>query len=219
MASFIILLGPPGAGKGTQAEAISAELKLPHISSGDIFRENLKNQTELGKLAAEYFNKGDLVPDDLTIAMIRDRLSHPDCQAGALLDGFPRTPAQAEALASMLSSINGQVKSVTYISVPENILIDRLTGRWTCRKAGHIFHDKFNPPHVPGKCDLDGSELYQREDDKLETVVRRIRVYMEQTQPLIKYYHQCGFLTEVDGTKSIQQVTQDLLAAIKRNGS
>lgn len=219
MASFIILLGPPGAGKDTQAEAISAELKLPHISSGDIFRENLKNQTELGKLAAEYFNKGDLVPDDLTIAMIRDRLSHPDCQAGALLDGFPRTPAQAEALASMLSSINGQVKSVTYISVPENILIDRLTGRWTCRKAGHIFHDKFNPPHVPGKCDLDGSELYQREDDKLETVVRRIRVYMEQTQPLIKYYHQCGFLTEVDGTKSIQQVTQDLLAAIKRNGS
>jgi adenylate kinase len=219
MTSFIVLLGPPGAGKGTQAEAISAELHLPHISSGDIFRENLKKQTELGKLAAGFINKGELVPDDITIAMIQERLSQSDCQNGALLDGFPRTPAQAEALSSMLSSIDGQVKSVPYISVPENILVDRLTGRWTCRKAGHIFHEKYNPPHMPGICDFDGSELYQREDDKSETVKNRIRVYHEQTQPLIEYYHQRGVLAEVDGTKPIEQVTIDLLTAIKRNGN
>jgi adenylate kinase len=219
MTSFIVLLGPPGAGKGTQAEAISAELHLPHISSGDIFRENLKKQTELGKLAAGFINKGELVPDDITIAMIQERLSQSDCQNGALLDGFPRTPAQAEALSSMLSSIDGQVKSVPYISVPENILVDRLTGRWTCRKAGHIFHEKYYPPHMPGICDFDGSELYQREDDKSETVKNRIRVYHEQTQPLIEYYHQRGVLAEVDGTKPIEQVTIDLLTAIKRNGN
>jgi adenylate kinase len=219
MASFIVLLGPPGAGKGTQAEAISAELHLPHISSGDIFRENLKHQTELGKLAAGFINKGELVPDDITIAMIRERLSNPDCQDGALLDGFPRTPAQAKALSSMLLSINGQVKTVPFISVPENVLIDRLTGRWTCRKAGHIFHEKYNPPQKPGICDFDGSKLYQREDDKLETVNKRIRVYLEQTEPLIEYYRQQGALAEVDGTKSIEQVTIDLLAVIQRSGN
>jgi adenylate kinase len=151
--------------------------------------------------------------------MVRERLSQPDCQTGALLDGFPRTPAQAEALSSMLSVINGQVKSVPYISVPENVLVDRLTGRWTCRKAGHIFHEKYNPSRVLGKCDFDGSELYQREDDKSETVKNRIRVYLEQTQPLIEYYRQRSILAEVDGTKSIEQVTNDLLAAIKRNGN
>lgn len=219
MAGFIVLLGPPGAGKGTQAEAISSELHLPHISSGDIFRENLKQETELGKLAAGYFNKGELVPDDVTIAMIRERLSKPDCQNGALLDGFPRTSAQAVALDRMLASINGQVKSVPYICVPDTVLVDRLSGRWTCRKAGHVFHEKYNPPHVPGVCDYDGSELYQREDDQLETVKHRIHVYLEQTQPLIEYYHQREVLAEVDGTKSIEQVTVDLLAVIKRNGN
>lgn len=218
MSMFIVLLGPPGAGKGTQAEAISSKLHLPHISSGDIFRENLKKQTELGIMAAGFMNKGELVPDDVTIAMIRERLSQPDCREGALLDGFPRTPAQAEALASMLSSINGQVKSVPYICVPEDVLIDRLTGRWTCQEAGHIFHEKYNPPSQPGICDFDGSKLYQREDDKSETVKRRIRVYLEQTMPLIEYYHQRGVLVEVDGKKPIEQVTLDLLAAIQRNG-
>jgi adenylate kinase len=218
MARFIVLLGPPGAGKGTQAEAISAKLNLPHISSGDIFRENLKHQTELGKLAAEYINKGELVPDDVTIDMIKERLSHSDCQEGAVLDGFPRTPAQAEAFASMLLSINGQVRLVPYICVPEEVLIDRLSGRWTCREAGHIYHEIYNPPQKPGKCDFDGSELYQREDDKAETVKRRIRVYLEQTQPLIEYYHQHGVLAEVDGKNPIDQVTLDLLTVIQRNG-
>jgi adenylate kinase len=218
MSSYIILLGPPGAGKGTQAQAISEHLHLPHISSGDIFRENLKKETELGKLAAGYMNNGELVPDDVTIAMIRERLSRLDCQDGALLDGFPRTPAQAEALSKMLAELNGKVNCVPYISVAEQVLIERLTGRWTCRQAGHIFHEKYNPPHQPGRCDIDGSELYQREDDKAETVSRRIRVYLEQTKPLIDYYHQRGLLVEVDGTLPIEQVSANLLAALPSNG-
>ncbi len=212
------MLGPPGAGKGTQAEAISAKLHLPHISSGDIFREHLKNHTELGRLASGFINNGELVPDDLTITMIRERLSRPDCCDGALLDGFPRTPAQADALADLLSDINGHIKSVPYICAPEDILIERLAGRWTCRKSGHVFHQKYNPPQHPGICDIDGSELYQREDDKAETVKRRINVYMEQTQPLIEYYRQHGILMEVDGKKSIEQVTNDLLFALQGNG-
>jgi adenylate kinase len=218
MASYIVLLGPPGAGKGTQAQLISEKLHLPHISSGDIFRENLKKETELGKLAATYMNRGELVPDDVTIAMIRQRLSLPDCTNGALLDGFPRTPAQAEALSKMLEEFNGKVNAVPYISVPEAVLIERLTGRWTCRQAGHIFHEKYNPPKQPGLCDLDGSELYQREDDKAETVTRRIRVYLEQTQPLIDYYQQRGLLVEVDGTLPIEQVSAHLLAALPDKG-
>ncbi len=214
MPAYIVLLGPPGAGKGTQAQIISENLKLPHISSGDIFRENLKNQSELGKKAEEYMNRGELVPDDLTIAMIQERLSRPDCTAGALLDGFPRTTAQAEALAVMLARFNGKVVSVPYINVPEEVLIERLSGRWTCRAQGHVFHEKFNPPKVTGLCDIDGSELYQREDDKADTVKRRIRVYLEQTEPLIAFYRQQGVLLEIDGTKTIEQVSADLLAAL-----
>ncbi len=214
MPTYIVLLGPPGAGKGTQAEAITAKLSLPHISSGDIFRENLKKQTELGKLAAGYMNRGELVPDGVTIKMIQERLSRPDCKAGALLDGFPRTPAQADALAAMLAEFKGQVNAVPYIYVPEDVLIERLTGRWTCRAEGHIFHQKYNPPKVPGRCDHDGSELYQREDDKVETVTRRIRVYLEQTQPLIDYYRQRNLLLEVDGKQPIEKVTAELLAAL-----
>jgi adenylate kinase len=215
MPNYIVLLGPPGAGKGTQAKIISEKLDLPHISSGDIFRENLKNKTKLGELARGYIERGELVPDDVTIAMIRDRLSRPDCENGALLDGFPRTPTQAEALDSMLAGFGGQVDCVPYIKVPEEVLIERLTGRWTCRAAGHIFHEKFNPPQEPGVCDYDGSELYQREDDKAETVIRRIHVYLEQTEPLIGYYRQQGKLIEIDGTQSIEAVSADLLAALR----
>ncbi|RPI31933.1 MAG: adenylate kinase [Chloroflexota bacterium] len=214
MPVYIVLLGPPGAGKGTQAQIVSETLGLPHISSGDIFRENLKNKTELGKLAEGFMTRGELVPDDVTIAMIRERLARPDCKPGALLDGFPRTPAQAEALATMLAEFQGQVEAVPYIKVQEDVLIERLTGRWTCRAQGHIFHEKYNPPREPGRCDYDGSELYQRDDDKAETVTRRIRVYMEQTEPLIDYYRQRGLLVEVDGTKPINEVTAELLAAL-----
>jgi adenylate kinase len=214
MPTYVVLLGPPGAGKGTQAQIISEKLGLPHISSGDIFRENLKKETELGKQAASFMNRGELVPDDLTIAMIRDRLSRADCKLGALLDGFPRTPAQAEALDVMLVDFEGKVDAVPYINVSEMVLVERLTGRWTCRATGHIYHEKFNPPKQPGVCDIDGSELYQREDDKAETVIRRIRVYLEQTSPLIQYYRGAKILIEVDGTKPIEQVSASLLAAL-----
>jgi len=214
--TYIVLLGPPGAGKGTQAEVISEKMNLAHISSGDIFRENLKAQTELGKQAQGYMNRGELVPDDLTIAMIKERLSRPDCAQGALLDGFPRTPAQAEALNHMLSDFNGKVDAVPYISVPAELLIERLSGRWTCRAQGHIYNSISNPPKNAGVCDLDGSELYQRDDDKPETVANRIKVYSAQTSPLIDYYRQRGLLIEVDGTQPIDVVSQKMLAAVQK---
>ena len=216
MPKYIVLLGPPGAGKGTQAQVVSKTLGLPHISSGDIFRENLKNQTDLGLQAKGYMDRGELVPDDLTISMIRDRLSRPDCASGALLDGFPRTVAQAKALASMLEGFQGKVDAVPYIKVAEQVLIERLTGRWTCRAQGHVFHATHNPPQKAGVCDHDGSELYQRDDDKAETVINRITVYFAQTAPLIEYYQQGGQLLEIDGTQPIEQVTTDLLAALAK---
>jgi adenylate kinase len=216
MATYIVLLGPPGAGKGTQAQVISREMNLAHISSGDLFRENLKNQTELGKLAQGYMNRGELVPDDVTIAMVRDRLTRPDCKDGALLDGFPRTPAQADALAEMLAASGGQIDSVPYISVPAEVLIERLGGRWTCPSCGQVYHEVYNPPQTAGVCDADGAQLIQRDDDKAETVARRINVYMDQTSPLIEYYRQKGLLVEVDGTRSIEEVGGEILAAIRK---
>lgn len=216
MKTFIVLLGAPGAGKGTQAKFLSEELGLAHISSGDIFRENLKAETELGKLAQGYMNRGELVPDDVTIAMIRERLGRPDCEKGALLDGFPRTPAQAVALETMLKDLDATVNHVPYIAVPAEVLIERLGGRWSCRAAGHVYHATYNPPKEAGKCDEDGSELYQREDDQPATVERRIRVYLEQTSPLIEYYRQRGILVEVDGTTSIDEVTKGMLAAVRK---
>ncbi|UCH60612.1 MAG: adenylate kinase [Anaerolineales bacterium] len=215
MSTYIVMLGPPGAGKGTQAQNISERLGLPHISSGDIFRENLKGPTDLGKVAREYMDRGELVPDDVTIAMIRERLARPDCENGALLDGFPRTPAQAKALEEMLNEFDDGIDMVPYISVPEAVLIDRLTGRSTCRAQGHIYHVRNNPPKEAGKCDIDGSELYQREDDNINTVNRRIRVYMEQTEPLIDYYRQKNVLVELRGDQPIEKVTEDLMEAIR----
>ena len=216
MATFIVILGPPGVGKGTQAKILSERTGLAHISSGDLFRENIKNQTELGKLAQTYMTKGDLVPDDVTIAMIRDRLTRPDCKDGAILDGFPRTPAQADALATMLREFNGQVEIVPFITAEENVLIERLGDRWTCRANGHVFNEKSNPPKDDKKCDFDGSELYQRDDDKAETVKRRIDVYLDQTSPLISYYRDHRKLVEIDGMQSIGQVTNDLLRSLKK---
>jgi adenylate kinase len=214
MPTYVVLLGPPGAGKGTQAQLISKELALPHVSSGDLFREHLKAQTDLGRLAKGYMDRGELVPDDVTIAMVRERLSQPDCAGGALLDGFPRTPPQAEALARMLADFHGKVDVVPYIKVPEEILVERLSGRWTCRAEGHVYHEKYNPPREPGRCDIDGSELYQREDDKAETVINRIRVYFKQTMPLIEYYRQQGVLVEVDGNQPIERESADILGVL-----
>jgi len=215
MSKFLVLLGPPGVGKGTQAEILSEHTGLVHISSGDLFRENLKNQTELGKLAQTYMGRGELVPDDVTIAMIRERLAKSDCVAGAILDGFPRTPSQADALATMLVEFNGQVDAVPFITGEEDILVERLSDRWTCRANGHIFNQKSNLPKETGVCDFDGSELYQRDDDKAETVKHRIQVYLEQTSPLITYYRDRGKLVEVDGMQTIEQVTQVLIPALK----
>jgi adenylate kinase len=216
MATFIVLLGPPGVGKGTQAKILSERTGLAHISSGDLFRENIKNQSELGKLAQTYMNRGELVPDDVTIAMIRERISRPDCETGAILDGFPRTPAQADALELMLEEFKAHVDAVPFITSAEDVLVDRLSGRWTCRANGHVFNEKFNLPKVAGKCDMDGSELYQRDDDKAETVKRRIQVYLEQTSPLITYYRDHGKLIEIDGMQSIELVTQSLITALKK---
>ncbi len=216
MPTYIVLLGPPGAGKGTQAEILAKKTNLAHVSSGDLFRENLKNQTDLGKLAQSYMHKGELVPDDVTINMIRDRISRPDCEAGAILDGFPRTPAQADALEVMLKGFKGEVNLVPYITAAEQTLVERTSGRWTCRAHGHIYHEKFNPPKQAGVCDVDGSEVYQRDDDKVETVTKRIRVYLEQTMPLVDYYRKAGKLVEIDGTHAVEQVTKELLSALKK---
>ncbi|MBN2388988.1 MAG: adenylate kinase [Anaerolineales bacterium] len=216
MPVFIVLLGPPGVGKGTQAKIVAERTGLPHVSSGDLFRENIKNATGLGKLAQSYMNKGELVPDDVTIAMIRDRLSRPDCSGGALLDGFPRTTVQAQALEKLLAEFGGKVDAVPFIAAAQAALVERLSGRWTCRAEGHVFHAQHNPPQKAGRCDFDGSELYQRDDDKAETVSRRIQVYFTQTAPLIAFYRERGLLTEIDGARAIEQVTADLLAVLRK---
>jgi len=216
MTTFIVILGPPGVGKGTQAKILSERTGLAHISSGDLFRENLKNQTELGKLAQTYMSRGELVPDDVTIGMIRERLARPDCEAGAILDGFPRNPIQAEALEAMLAEFNGHVDTAPVITVDEDELVQRLSNRWTCRANGHIFNGKSNPPKEPGKCDFDGSELYQRDDDKAETVKHRIQIYWDQTAQLISYYRNNGKLVEIDGMQTIDQVTQTMVIALKK---
>ena len=216
MRKIIVLLGPPGAGKGTQAEILRDKLNLTHVSSGDLFRENVGKQTELGKLAKSFMDRGELVPDDVTIAMVKDRICRPDCDKGVLLDGFPRTAAQADALCVMLEDLGDKVSVVPYISAPAEILIERLSGRWTCRAAGHIYHIKNKPPKVPGICDEDGSELYQREDDKAETVGNRIRVYLDKTAPLIEYYKQSGLLIELDGTLPPEMVSQQIMAKVDK---
>jgi adenylate kinase len=216
MATYIVLLGPPGVGKGTQAKFLAEKTSLKHISSGDLFRENFKNQTELGRLAKSFMDKGELVPDDVTIAMIKDRLARPDCKAGAILDGFPRTPVQAEALHKMLADFNGDVDLVPFINADPMVLIERMCGRWTCKAMGHVYHEKFNPSKVAGKCDIDGSELYQREDDKTETVTNRIKVYFDQTSPLIDYYRKQNKLVEIDGTQPIERVGEMLLSTTKK---
>jgi adenylate kinase len=211
MPTYIVMLGPPGVGKGTQANLLAERTGLVHVSSGDLFRENLKNQTELGRLAKSFMDKGELVPDDVTISMIRERLTRPDCAAGAILDGFPRTPVQAEALEKMLAEFKGQVDTVPYITADEEVLVERVSGRWTCRASGHIYHEKFSPPKRAGLCDVDGSDLYQRDDDKVETVKKRIGVYLTQTMPLVDYYRRRGKLVEVDGRQTVEEVNSTLL--------
>ncbi|GAB4567201.1 MAG: adenylate kinase [Anaerolineae bacterium] len=211
---YIVLLGAPGAGKGTQARLLSEALGLAHVSSGDLFRENLSKQTELGLLAKQYMDRGELVPDDVTIRMVMERLSREDCQRGAILDGFPRTVAQAQALDEALEAQGNSVAIVPYIKVGEEALVARLSGRWICRQCQATYHTLFNPPAQPDVCDVCGGELYQRSDDTPETVRNRLKVYFEQTAPLIEYYRSRGVLVEIDGEQEVEQVNRDLEAAI-----
>jgi adenylate kinase len=214
MPTYIVFIGPPGVGKGTQAELVAERTGLPHISSGDLFRENIKNQTQLGKEAQSYMTKGELVPDSITISMVHDRLKNEDCANGALLDGFPRTPKQADELEAILETLDGKVDFVPFIFAQDQVLIDRLSGRLVCRENGHVFHVKNNPPKTDGVCDFDGSELYTRDDDQVETIKHRIQVYLDQTMPLIEYYRNKNILVDIDGSREIETVTEDILKAI-----
>lgn len=214
-ALLLVLLGGPGAGKGTQAERLSETLGIPQVSTGDLFRENLKSETELGLLAKGYMEQGELVPDEVTVAMVRERLSRSDCAKGAILDGFPRTVAQAEALGLLLDEMGTKLAAVPYIKVPEDVLLARLAGRWTCKACGAMYHELFSPPQEPGVCDRCGGELYQRPDDTPETQEHRIKVYFEQTAPLIDYYQEQGLLVEVDGRPGVDAIQAELLRIIQ----
>lgn len=211
---YIVLLGPPGAGKGTQAQRIAAATKLLHISTGDMFRENVKNATPLGKLANEYMSKGDLVPDEVTIKMLIERISRDDARAGAMFDGFPRNVVQAAALDTALAGQKAKVDFALLISVRDEELMSRLGGRWICRNCGKLYHEKNDPPRKSGVCDACGGELYQREDDRPEVVASRLE---KQKPPvgLIDHYRGSGVLKEIEGEQSLDAVTAALLEAIR----
>ncbi|MGE5703498.1 MAG: adenylate kinase [Clostridia bacterium] len=211
----IILMGLPGAGKGTQAEQIVKEFNIPHISTGDIFRAAVKNETPLGLEAKSYMDKGLLVPDEIVIGIVRERLAQADCNKGFLLDGFPRTVPQAEALTAVLKDMGREIDHVINIDVRRELLIDRLTGRWICRTCGSSYHTLFNPPAQAGVCDKDQGELYQRDDDKVEVVTQRLNVNIAQTQPLIDYYSEHGVLRTINGEQDIDKVFVDIAALLR----
>lgn len=211
----LVLLGPPGVGKGTQASNIVKKYNIPHISTGDIFRANIKEGTELGVTAKGYMDKGLLVPDDLVVSIVNDRLEKDDCADGFLLDGYPRTVDQAEALDKELIEKGIKLDKVVNIDADKDILIERAIGRRICKKCGATYHISNNPPKVEDICDLDGGVLYQRDDDTVETVTTRIQVYLDQTQPLIDYYRKQGLLLDVDGTKPIEEVFNIIAGSIE----
>ena len=212
---YVVLFGAPGAGKGTQAAILAEKTGLVHITTGELFREAIRQETELGKQAKPYYDRGQLVPDRLTIAMLLERLSQGDCARGAILDGFPRTLEQATALDEALAQEGRAIDKVVYIQVAENELLGRLAGRWSCRQCGSVYHERFQPPRQAGRCDQCGGELYQRDDDKPETVRSRLEVYFQQTAPLIEYYRARGKLVEIDGDKSVEEVAKGLLAVVE----
>lgn len=211
----ILLMGPPGAGKGTQAAKLVEELHVPHISTGDMFRAAVKQGTELGKQAKACMDAGQLVPDSVTIGIVKERLSQADCKKGFLLDGFPRTLEQAVALDTTLSELSIKLDRVVNINVPSAELVARVTGRRICKSCGATYHVKFNPSSLEGKCDQCGGELYQRDDDREETVSKRLEVYTSQTQPLIEFYQDKGLYTEIDGKKDIDEVFADIIASLR----
>lgn len=207
----IILMGLPGAGKGTQASEIVKKFPIPHISTGDMFRKAIKDETDLGKEAKSYMDRGELVPDEVTVGIVKERISEDDAKKGFLLDGFPRTIDQAEALNSIMAELNRSIDAVINIEVPEEELMNRLTGRRICEKCGTTYHLVFNPPKVEGICDLDGGKLYQREDDNPETVSNRLKVNVKQSKPILEYYDNKGVLNNIDGSKDIEEVTTDVI--------
>ena len=210
----IILLGPPGAGKGTQAAGIVDKYKIPHISTGDIFRKNIKEGTDLGKKAKEYMDQGLLVPDELTVGLVTDRITQDDCKNGFMLDGFPRNVAQAQQLGQYLNSVDLALDRVINIEVDKDILVGRAVGRRICKSCGATYHVEFNPPKVDGTCDVCGGELYQRADVNEETVSNRIQVYLDETKPLADYYSNEGIIANINGEQSIDKVFADIVDAL-----
>ncbi|MFF8725537.1 adenylate kinase [Streptomyces sp. NPDC015171] len=213
----IVLVGPPGAGKGTQAVRLAEKLGVPHISTGDLFRANISQQTELGKLAKSYMDAGNLVPDEVTIAMAKDRMEQPDAENGFLLDGFPRNVSQAEALDELLTTEGIKLDAVLDLEVPEDEVVKRIAGRRICRRdSSHVFHVTYNPPQKEGVCDVCGGELYQRDDDREETVRTRLEVYHTQTEPIIDYYKAQGLVVTISALGPVAEITQRAMDALKR---
>jgi adenylate kinase len=212
----VVLVGPPGAGKGTQAQFIASHLAIPKVSTGDIFRYNVSAGTELGRQARSFMERGDLVPDEVTVAMVASRLQEDDSLSGFLLDGFPRNVPQAETLKKLLADWGMRLDLVLELVVDHDEVIRRLSGRRTCRKCGRVWHIAFDPPSVSGKCDECGGELFQRDDDREETIRHRLEVYEQQTQPLISYYADEGILLGIDATGPVEDVTERALLALRR---
>jgi adenylate kinase len=212
---YVAMLGPPGAGKGTQADILSEEMDLPHVASGDLFRRALEEETEVGLMARSYMDRGELVPDEITIEMILERVNQPDCRLGCVFDGFPRTLAQAKALDEAFEGRGKNIDKAVYIGVPNEELVKRLSGRWLCRRCQAPYHATNSPPKVQGKCDKCGGELYQRSDDRVETVKERLRVFFAQTVPILDYYEKQGKLTRVNGNLQVQEVAREIISALR----
>ncbi|MFE3163597.1 adenylate kinase [Streptomyces sp. NPDC059224] len=214
----IVLVGPPGAGKGTQAVRLAEKLKIPHVSTGDLFRANISQQTDLGKLAKSYMDAGNLVPDEVTIAMAKDRMEQPDATGGFLLDGFPRNVSQAQSLDELLKNESIKLDAVLDLEVPEDEVVKRIAGRRICRKDnGHVFHVTYSPPKTEGVCDICGGELYQRDDDSEDTVRTRLEVYHTQTEPIIDYYKSQGLVRTISSLGPVEEITQRALEALGRD--
>ncbi|MBI3742416.1 MAG: adenylate kinase [Chloroflexi bacterium] len=215
-AKFIILLGPPGAGKGTQAKILHQRFGMVHVASGDLFRENIAKQTPLGVLAKSFMDKGELVPDDVTVRMVMERIAKPDCARGVVFDGFPRTDAQAQALDAALARENKKIGAVLWVNVRDQELVARLSARWICSLDGAVYNLITNPPRVAGKCDLDDSSLVQRDDDKPAAVQRRLQVFNNQTKPLLEYYRAAGLVHEIQGEQPIDRVQADIVRVAEK---
>ncbi|MFC1722272.1 adenylate kinase [Patescibacteria group bacterium] len=207
----IVLLGRPGSGKGTQAELLSKKLKIPHVSTGEIFRENIQNKTELGIESQKYVDSGSLVPDEILVGMVKERMARKDLENGYILEGAPRTLNQGKVFQSMFLEINRKIEKVVYIHLDRDLMVKRISGRWTCKANDHSYHEVYKPTKVPGVCDIDGSPLYQREDQKPEAIELRIKKYENETEPLVGYYKKIGILLEINGDQTIESVQKEII--------